>query len=186
MPNESNLNGKATAFSAHSSVDWQGVSPILRTLLLSDGTVTTFLEAYFYETIQMRVLAHEQGDFGDLPRLEIRAGTPVLRRITTFSGAKSGRIVCHAVSYLRPELLWPGAAEDLLEGKVGVGEIMRAKRVETYREILSVERTSAAHGPAAELGIKLGDDLVTRTYRIYVQRKPCILITDAYPVRLFD
>jgi hypothetical protein len=42
------------------SPDFPGLSPILRVLLVTDGTVTKTLEAYFGEAIEVDVLEHAE------------------------------------------------------------------------------------------------------------------------------
>jgi len=166
-------------------IDFDALPPILRTLLVSDGTVTKFLEAYYWEPIQVKRLFH--GDFileEDVPDVGLTKGEHVLHRKVALRGVFSGRIFCYALSYIRPNQLWPGVRDDLIKGRLGIGELLRDRRVETYRELLSYEL-----GPvgdlAADLGAQPDEVLISRTYRIHIGRQPSLLITEKFPVSHF-
>jgi chorismate-pyruvate lyase len=167
-------------------IDFDKLPPILRTLLVSDGTVTKLLEAYFWEPIQVKRLFHgEQQAVGDIPALDLKQGDSVLHRRVLMCGITTGRIYSYAQSYIRADLLWPGVRDDLVQGRLGIGELLRGRRVETYREPLSYELTPAGE-LARELEVKEDDLLISRAYRIFVGGAPCIFIVDKFPVRPFS
>jgi len=169
-----------------SSSKWlDQVPPVLRTLLLSDGTVTKFLEAYYREPIQVRTLLHAEAPLGeDLAPLEVKKGDPVLRRRIQMWGGTTNRLYGLAESFIRADILWPDVRGDLVQGRLGIGELMRERRIETYRELLSCESVPA--GPwAAELGCSADAATATRTYRIFVAGQPGLLITDRYVISRF-
>src|SRR4051812_24511224 len=57
------------------SPDFPGLSPILRVLLVTDGTVTKTLEAYFGEAIEVDVLEHaERTSESPYPAIGIAVG----------------------------------------------------------------------------------------------------------------
>jgi chorismate-pyruvate lyase len=166
-------------------INFASIPPILRALLASDGTVTKLLEAYFFEPVEVKRLFH--GDYvldKDLPPLELARGEQVLRREVVCRGVFSGRAFCHALSFIQPHQLWPGASDDLLKGRLGIGELLREHRVETYRELLTCQS-----GPAGDLSGHLEttpqDMLISRTYRIHIARKPSLWIADTFPVSHF-
>lgn len=166
-------------------IDFDALPPILRTLLVSDGTVTKFLEAYYWEPIEVKRLFH--GDIvleKDLADLGLTKGAHVLHRQVAMRGLFSGRIFGRAESYIRANQLWPGVEDDLIEGRLGVGELLRERRIETHRELLRYQT-----GPVGDLAVELGaqsDELmISRTYRIHIGRQPALLITDRYPVSHF-
>ena len=60
---------------ASSSKLFDQLPPVLRTLLLSDGTVTKFLEAYYQEPIRVKTLFHAEAPPGeDMTPLAPRKG----------------------------------------------------------------------------------------------------------------
>lgn len=167
-------------------IDFDKLPPILRTLLVSDGTVTKLLEAYFWEPIQVKRLFHgEHPAIGEIPALGLKQGETVLRRRVLMCGITTGRIYSYAQSYIRADLLWPGVRDDLVQGRLGIGELLRGRRIETYREPLSYELTPAGE-LAPELDVKEEDLLISRAYRIFVGGAPCIFIVDKFPIGLFS
>ncbi len=142
--------------------------PFLRTLLVTDGTVTKHLEAYFWEHVAVDNLGQAQRRLqAPVPWLELPAGDTVLDRRVRLRGSQSGRIYGEAESLVRLECLPARLREDLLAGRIGIGELLREKGLETYREILDVGRA--------------GEEAVYRTYRIVIRQRPAILITETFP-----
>ncbi|MBC6906155.1 DUF98 domain-containing protein [Saccharophagus sp. K07] len=151
--------------------------PLLRTLLVTDGTVTKVLEAYFWEPVDVRaeyleVVRPEQS----IPWLNLEAGEDVLARRVQLVGEQSGTLYAEAFSVVRLDEFEPGLQQSLVEGSVGIGVLLRESGLETYREIMTVGVES---GPA-ERG-----DWVYRTYRITCDKKPVILIRESFPWRLY-
>jgi chorismate-pyruvate lyase len=177
-----NVQGKGTV----NGIDFDKLPPILRTLLVSDGTVTKLLEAYFWEPIQVKRLFHgEHRAAEDIPALGLKQGDPVLHRRVLMCGTTTGRIYSYAQSYIRADLLWPGVRDDLVQGRLGIGELLRGRRVETYREALSYELAPAGE-LARDLDVKEDDLLISRAYRIFVGGEPCIFIVDKFPIGPFS
>ena len=170
---------------ASSSMGFDQLPPVLRTLLSSDGTVTKFLEAYFRERIQVKTLFHAEAPLGeDLAPLEIKKGGLILRRRVQMFGGTTNRLYGLAESFIRADILWPEVREDLVQGRLGIGELMRERRLETYREVLGCDFGPA--GPwAVELQCSEAAATVARIYRIFFAGKPCLLITDRYVIAHF-
>ncbi len=167
-------------------IDFEKLPPILRALLASDGTVTKLLEAFYAEPIEVQRLSHAEFPAEhDLPPLDIVRGDTLLHRRILMCGARSATVYGFAQSYLRTDLLWPGVRDDLVRGTLGIGELMRARRIETYREPLTCEFCPAAE-LAPDLRVAPHDLLVSRTYRIFVGRAPCIYIVDKFPFALYS
>lgn len=159
--------------------------PFLRVLLATDGTVTKSLEAYFWEPVSVDNLGQQPGPLGrDLPSLEAQAGETVLERRVRLKGAESGDVYAYAESTLRLALLPDKARDDILTGRIGIGELLRESGLETYREILDVGRETRDD----LRGVFENDacrDLVYRTYRIVLNHRPAILITEHFPYALY-
>jgi chorismate-pyruvate lyase len=168
-----------------SSRPFEHLPPVLRTLLLTDGTVTRFLEAWYGEPIRVRTLQHGEAPLeSDLAPLESKKGEPVLSRLISMRGGETDRLYGIAESRLRADLLWPRVREELVQERLGIGELMRERRIETYRELLGGESVPA--GPwATALECPPDAPTVARTYRIFVAGRPCLLITDRYVISRF-
>jgi chorismate-pyruvate lyase len=167
------------------SVPFDRVPPFLRALLVTDGTVTRSLEAYLWEPIEVRRLHQEEVRLNrDIPSLELSAGDPVFNRQVLLRGAVSGRTYTFAESLIRTDRLWNGLRENLIGGNLGMGELLRDRRMETYRQLLSVWEEEAG-GLSGLMGIDSGDRLLARSYRIFTRQSPVILITEKFPFRHF-
>jgi chorismate-pyruvate lyase len=157
--------------------------PFLRALLVTDGTVTKILEAYFWEPVEVQTL--EQGFLAAERAVEwvhVRAGDRVLIRRARLAGRDSGRTYVEAFSVIRTELIPATFRRRLIDREIGIGVLIRDSGLESYREVLEigVERPSEAHEPPATNG-----QTVFRTYRIIIEGEPVILITESFPLDLY-
>lgn len=149
-------------------LDLAALPPFLRTLLVTDGTVTKHLEAFFWEPVEVENLGQYTLTLEvDAPWLALAAGASVLRRRVRLRGVRSARLYAEAESLIRLECVPERLRTELVSGHIGIGELLREKGLETYREIFDV-------GSAA-------GDSVYRTYRIVIGRQPAILITETFP-----
>ncbi|MEK6684576.1 MAG: chorismate pyruvate-lyase family protein [Nitrospirota bacterium] len=164
-------------------LNFEKISPFLRALLATDGTVTKFLEAYLWEPIQIKLLF--QGDTvidRDVPELEITKGASVLKRQVLLCGLDSGRTYTFAESLIRLDRLWEELREELLQGRLGMGEILRDRRMETYRELITYGR-EAVGDLSSVMKMAPDETLLYRSYRIFNKQLPTILITEKFPER---
>src|SRR3972149_10783383 len=68
-------------------VNLRALTPFQRALLVIDGTVTKFIEAYTMEPVTVRIISHEQRRLSaDNTWLEAEAGAPVLARDAVLGG----------------------------------------------------------------------------------------------------
>lgn len=150
------------------ALDVAALPAFLRTLLVTDGTVTKHLEAYFWEQVVVEAQAQAvEAAAQDEPWLELLAGQDVLARRVRLRGARSRRLYAHAASLVRLDRLPARLGEELVRGAIGIGELLRERGLETYREILEVGRGA--------------DDAVYRVYRILFHGRPAILIREVFP-----
>ena len=160
---------------------FEKISPFLRSLLVTDGTVTKFLEAYLWEPMKIQRIF--QGDTvanQDVEELELKRGESVLRRQVLLRGLTTGKVYTFAESLIRVDRLWDGLREDLLQGRLGMGELLRDRRMETYRELLSYGREEVGElSPLLEIPPQ--ESLLYRSYRILNKHLPTILITEKFP-----
>ncbi len=162
-------------------LDLATLAPVLRSLLVTDGTISTILEAYFWEPIHADVVEHvERPCEADDPMLNLRIGDLTLRRKVILRGEFT------SVPYVFGEALIVAATmpahfrATLPAAKSGLGDLIARERLETYRELVAVERTSAADS-GQFLAIAPDAPVVVRRYIIHYQRQPAICITEAFP-----
>lgn len=156
------------------SVPLSQVPPLLRVLLAQDGTVTRTLEAYFWEPIA--VLADEQDLVSsslDCPLAGVERGTELLQRSVRIVGESSQRLYCLASSLIRIDALPHGLAEKLLSGKIGIGELLRDRELETFREL---EKLFVPESPGGH---------IARAYQIHLNRQPVIRVLESFPTQAF-
>ena len=167
------------------SLDLQGLPPFLRTLMVTDGTVTKSLEAFFWEPILVETLCQEEVAFPtDQEWLDIKRGDKVLQREVRLRGGDSGTVYAFARSLIRLEALPEPLREALLSGKIGIGELVRECGLETYREIQDMGR-EMDESLAEIFCTEHCGELAYRTYCIVANHKPAILITEYFPCRQF-
>lgn len=150
--------------------------PFLRALLVTDGTVTKILEAYFWEPISVDTLEqHFQPAHEPVPWIGLEAGDRCLVRDARLQGRHSGRTFVEAFSVIRTELIPEDFRRRLIAREIGIGVLIRDSGLESYREVLDVGLERDPPG--------LGS--VFRTYRIVIARHPVILITEHFPLELY-
>jgi chorismate-pyruvate lyase len=166
------------------SADFPGLSPILRVLLVTDGTVTKTLEAYFGEGIDVDVLEHRETTSGSpYPQIGIAAGDHILHRYVRLLGRTTRKVYAVAESVAVLEHISRQMRRQLIEEHKGIGELLREGRLETYRELLTADLTPASPW-AEQLTIAATDRVVTREYRIYQGGRAVLLIREIFPESL--
>jgi len=168
-----------------SAVDPQLLSSFQRILLTTDGTVTEILEAHLWEAIEI-VKLHQQCLETDasVPYLDIGPHAPALIRKIILRGKPSHRNYIYAESIVALDRLDDRLRHGLMETQKPVGQLMLEARLETFREILS-----CCLEPAEEIGVHfgIGSDatLISRTYRVFANKQPFMLITEKFPATAF-
>jgi len=166
------------------SPDFLGLSPILRVLLVTDGTVTRTLEAYFGEAIAVDVLEHaEITSESPYPQIEIAAGDHVLHRYVRLLGRNTRRVYAVAESVAVLKHISQQMRRQLIQEQKGIGELLREGRLETYRELLTADLTTASRW-AEHLNVAAAEGVVTREYRIYQGGRAVLLIREIFPESL--
>jgi chorismate-pyruvate lyase len=156
------------------SIDFSTLPPILRVLLLTDGTVTHSLAAYFAEDIQVRCLS------------QVQVGDEVIEREVMLVGELSGTEYAHAHSTIHAHLLDPEMRRRLDSGQAGIGELLNANNRETFREITQIrychDLPDRPNPFKALASAEEFTQVIARDYRIHTQQRPLILITEEFPV----
>jgi chorismate-pyruvate lyase len=163
-------------------VDSAMLTALQRALLVIDGTVTKFLEAWALEPVNVVRLEQEplQLDAAE-PWLELPATAPVIRRRVVLLGQRTGQFFAWADSLIRAEQLPVTMSAALAHDEGGLGRILLDSAVETRRECLWYGRERPAERPAAIARLWNGEFL-TRTYRVIAVGRPIMLITERFPL----
>lgn len=169
----------------HQGIEMEKAPPFLRALLVTDGTVTKFLEAYLWEPIEVRKLFQQEVSLeADVDWLELRKGSQVLKRQVLLEGTVSRKVYTFAESLIRLDRLSRVLRQEIIKGRLGIGELLRDQRLETYREMLHYG-TEASGVLSDPLGIRKQDPLLFRHYRIFTKYRPAILVTEKFPIAHF-
>ena len=180
------IQGVQLACDDHSRVDMAAVPPFLRTILITDGTVTKSLEAYYWEPVVVEMdFQHSVITIQNINWLHTLAGEEILLRGVQLRGAHSGNGYATAFSAIRHKLLPENLCQGLLAGSLGIGMLIRDSGLETYRQILDV---GVKRQKLGQINSKLPPqpyDYVFRTYRIFIAHEPVIIITESFPWALY-
>ena len=163
------------------ALNLRALSPAQRALLVIDGTVTKFLEAFTMEHIEIVHLSQElRRAEQDDPWVGLKAGDRVIDREVLLRGAWSRTVYAYAPSRILPGRLPLEAQRKLEEGADGLGRILLASQLETRREVLWCGRETC-HDLPRELRSLEGQDFIVRTYRIITGKQPLMVITEKFP-----
>lgn len=154
-------------------LDLRPLPPILRVLLSTDGTVTKTLEAYYWEAIEVLNVKQEQITLDQAQaHLPTQAGEKVLERAVELRGQQSGRCYTRARSLIRLQVLPEVIRQQLLDGRIGIGELLREKQLESYRQLVDLGQLDKAH--------------IFRTYQIIISHQPALLVTEIFPLACYQ
>jgi chorismate-pyruvate lyase len=154
------------------------LSAVERALLVIDGTVTRFLEAYMMEPIDI-VRLGETRERLIRPHvwLELPKGECVVSRRVLLRGKYSDHVYASAASLVVPYRV--KNAVQPVDGRIpeGLGRMLLNGRTEQYRELLWYGKEIANDLPG-EMRTLDSECSMARTYRIIVQGKPAMMITE--------
>ncbi len=165
-------------------INLRTLSPFQRALLVIDGTVTKFIEAYTLEPLTIERIVHRLGTLPtDEPWLGLKQGAPVIFREVVIRGRYSRTFFCHAVSMVAPDRLPERVRESLQIQGEGIGRLLNDTELETRREILWFGRERLKTLPPA-IQTDGTSDFIRRTYRIIAHAAPIALINERFPYAL--
>ncbi len=167
---------KTSGFLAASqAVLWTQLPPFIRVLLSTDGTVTKSLESYFWEPVA--VLRRAQRVLDTHERLkDFDVADALWLREVDLVGVHSQRCFARAISYVRFTLLPDDLRQQLERDELGIGGIIRALELETYRKIVAVGQQPAM--PAQP-------KCVWRSYHLYYRNQVLMHITETFDLSAF-
>ncbi len=167
------------------TIDLTKLPAFLRTLMVTDGTVTKSLEAWFWEPVKVEALSNQLETLtGSVDGLEVGSGDRVLQREVILRGSHTNQIFACARSTVSLKHLPDDIGCSLEKGEIGIGELLREKGVETYRDIFNINHLKVLPMDD-DLLSKLADEVVSRSYRIRVNGHPAIIVTEFFPVGVY-
>jgi len=171
--------------SPETEIDGTRIGLAQRLLLDTDGTVTHLLATCVGEGIRDVVLCQHVRLAGeDRHALRLGRRRRVLDRRVLLRGTVTGRDYVCGESVIALDRLAPAMRRSLLNTDTPIGLLLREHRTETFREILHAG-TVPARDLAAHFGTGEATPLLVRTYRIWIDRRPAMLITEKFP-QAFD
>jgi chorismate-pyruvate lyase len=163
-------------------IEPRDLSPLLRGLLVIDGTVTTFIEAYAMEPIEIERISQETTSLAEDHRwLAVPAGEEIVNRKVALLGSDSGRLYAFAESLIVVSRLDAPIQRGLEQEPGGLGRILVDSELESRREGLWYGHERIAELPERVRELCEGEFL-TRTYRLIAGGVPLMTITERFPL----
>ncbi|MDJ0659985.1 MAG: chorismate pyruvate-lyase family protein [Crocosphaera sp.] len=169
----------------HSHLNPSSLSTFQRILLTTNGTVTDILEAYLFEQIQLIKLSEKLIDIEhDIPNIQVKKGDKVIEREVLLRGKISRRNFIYASSVVLVDNLHERFKNELLTTKTPIGKLWFEQKVENFKEIID-----SGKEPAQELAnyfnVDPEENVLFRTYVVFSQKKPTMIITEKFPESYF-
>lgn len=150
-------------------------------LLVTDGTLTKILEAYLQEKLNVVKLSEK---LITLPQviepLDIPAGQELIQRRILLQGSRSQTNWLYAESFIVPDRLHKSFKEQLLTSQKPIGKLWLEYKLETFKEVID-----SSHEPAGSIAdyfqLSPTVGLLSRTYRVFSNRLPVMMITEKFP-----
>lgn len=169
----------------HSRIKPSNLSTFQRIILTADGTLTELLETYLCEKLQIVKLS-EKAIVTDqaIEALDIPSGSELIDRKILLRGKISRVNWIYAHSFIVPDRLEANFRERLLVSQEPIGRLWVENRAETFKEIIESAREVA--GDLADyFKIDKEERLLSRTYRVFSNRQPVMMITEKFPESYF-
>ena len=157
-----------------------------RGLLIADGTVTQFIEAFTFAPVEV-VLLQQTKQTLDTKHvwLKLPAGEEFISRqvvLQTHSRAELSPIIhAYADSLIVPQRLPQSLLDKLESDKHGLGGLLRHSGLETRRELLWCGMEALTDLPSAVEQLE-GKTFISRAYRVFADGVPLMLINEKFPL----
>jgi len=155
-----------------------GLTPFLRALLLTDGSITTLLEAFTNREVKVAGLKQKTISSGNelAVELNINPGEELNEREVILSAGDVP--VVYAKSYAVISRLGGDARNDILKTDVPIGKILRRHKLETHREIREI---GLKHDDKIAGILNLNNDkILFRSYVIIQKNVPLMKIEEYF------
>ena len=164
-----------------SRIHLSDLSVFQKILLTTDGTLTEILEIYLSEKIHVIKLSEDfVSATPDILPLNIRKGREVIERKILLQGKVSRKNWLYAESVIVLDRLDVKFRHGLIKSKIPIGKLWQEHKIETFKEIIRYNREAAGH-LAGYFKIREEDRLLCRTYRVFSNREPIMMITEKFP-----
>lgn len=162
------------------------LTPFQRALLVIDGTVTRFIEAYTFSPVEV-VLLHQETQ--TLPTnhawLDAEKGTEVVaRQVMLQTGQKDGQqptVHAYATSLIVLNRISQTIRDGLTLKGQGLGQLLQRSGLETRRDLLWWGLKRPKDLPEVLFHLD-GKPFLSRTYRIVADEHPIMLINEQSPL----
>ena len=162
------------------------LTPFQRGLLVADGTVTQFIEAYTLTPVEVVLLQQAKQTLStEHSWLQLPAGEDVISRqvvLQTHSQDKSSPIIhTYATSIIALQRLPRSLLDRLTTDKRGLGGLLQRSGLETRRELLWCGIETLTDLPPAVAHLE-GETFISRAYRVFANQEPLMLINEKFPL----
>jgi len=170
---------------ARSHIEPSKLSPFQRILLTTDGTLTEILEAYLFEPLLIVKLSEEIIlTTQDIPPLDLKSGSEVIERKVLLQGKISRKNFIYAESRLVADRLELKFRDELLKSQIPMGRLWLEHKIETFKEIIDSSQ-ELAEDLSNYFKIQTEDRMLSRTYRVFSNHQPIMMITEKFPENSF-
>ncbi len=162
------------------------LSKAQRLLLLTDGSVTTLLEVMTGKTVIVRTLVQRivKADTERATALDIEEGDNINYRIVVLKNKGEERPLIYAESFAPIARLPKEFRHDLMKAEVPIGKIMKLRKIESRREIRSVE--VVCNDELSELfSVPRDVQMLSRVYDIISNGLVLMHIHETFPITHF-
>lgn len=157
--------------------------PVIRALMIADGTVTMAIEAIYREPIDV-IVKHQA--MQSLPQsnalLNVAANKELYYRQVELKGKNSAKCYVKAYSLIKREALNENLWRKLKNKEVGMGVVLRSAAQGSFRKVLHIGRGGLEQGKKNDKS----DSHVHRTYSVNINDRPCMLITEVFDLKAFE
>ena len=167
-------------------INFARLTPFQRGLVVTDGTVTQFIEAYTLAPVEVVLLQQKKQTLLHPNRwLQLTAGEEVISRqvtLQTYQETEASAIIrTYADSLIALKRLPKSILEGLESGKQGLGRLLQHNSVETRRELLwcGIETLKDLPPAIAHLENKT---FISRAYLVFTNQEPLMLINEKFPL----
>lgn len=151
-------------------------------LLRTDGSVTTLLEVLTGKPVVVTTLLQQvvKADTDQAVDLDIAEGDNINYRVVVLKNEDDDRPLIYAESYTPIGRLQKDFRHDLMKADIPIGRILAQRKIESRREIRSVEET--LNEELSDLfGVPHNIPMLSRTYDIISHGMVLIRITETFP-----
>ena len=167
-------------------INFARLTPFQRGLIVTDGTVTQFIEAYTFAPVEVVLLQQKkQTLFTENRWLKLPAGEEVISRqitLQTRCETESSAIIrTWADSLIALKRLPKSILEGLESNKQGLGRLLQDSGLETRRELLWCGIETLKDLPLAIAHLE-GNTFISRAYLVFANQEPLMLINEKFPL----